>query len=478
MTLDITEELKKLEGSINNLISLNIVDPSKFMAKIYFYKLNGYEELIFKLDKENYLCKTTDEKNLYLEKYKMIFLSERKMCLRTLKALDKESISLVYPKSNEKFLKEYLKKINLYSNEKSLYENTKDYLKVMIKMELETTNELLYSLKKYPFEYINTPENFIGPEPVYRYRKDIVLYKDAYITISESPHYSVFSNDKTKESTKVTLLNIMAYLSGRPYFYFTENYVFNNKLSNLYEQFDLLDMLRLRRENFFESTEDNPLHLELPILKQTKGYSIVHFEDSQHEMLFELYHASLKQFESLPRCVFLFRVFEYGAQHHYKPLMKPSDYKVEDAIQYYANEVIKHNYLPLYYVDYGTYMDEKEKKFIRKRKAKLVNFMTELKKEARKIEKEWSQHPFLKKKSLGEIIYTHGRNAAAHGGSGRGNAKYDYSKNYKLLNDVNIFLELIARYIMELLNPQLKNIVERRTRYYITENHSHAFSDN
>ncbi len=477
MILDVAKELKELESSFDKLIDLSDLNPINFMKRLHLYRLKGYEELIFKLGKEKALCKTSNEKKPYLEKYKMIYLSERKMCIRILKELDKEAVSLKYPKSIEIIIKRVLESRKLYSDEKSLYENIKNYLKLMIKRELEETNQLLYSLKKYPFEYINTPDSFIGPEPVYRYRKDIILYKDAYITANEGSHYSVFGNENTSEATKNTLLNIIAYLSGRPYFYFTENRSFNKKLFNLYEQFDLLDMLRLRKKNFFESPEDEPLHLELPILKQVKGYSTVHFKDSQHEMLFELYHASLKQFESLPRCVFLFRVFEYGAQNHYKPLMKPANYDPVDALNYYINEIMKHNYNPLYYVDYGTYIDEKNEKVVRKRDAKYVNFVTELKKEAIKIKKEWNKDSYLKKKDLGKIIYVHGRNAAAHGGSGRGNARYDYSKNYKLLNNVNIYLELIARYLIELFNPQLKNIVERRTEYYIAENKSNAFSN-
>lgn len=75
------------------------------------------------------------------------------------------------------------------------------------------------------------------------------------------------------------------------------------------------------------------------------------------------------------------------------------------------------------------------------------------------------------------LYNVHGRNAVAHGGSGRENARYDYSKNYKLLNKINIYLELIAKYIIELFNPQLKNVVERRTGYYIAENRSNAFSN-
>ena len=33
-------------------------------------------------------------------------------------------------------------------------------------------------------------------------------------------------------------------------------------------------------------------------------------------------------------------------------------------------------------------------------------------------------------------------------------------------SNVNILLEIIARYVIELLNPELKNVVERRTVFY------------
>ena len=37
---------------------------------------------------------------------------------------------------------------------------------------------------------------------------------------------------------------------------------------------------------------------------------------------------------------------------------------------------------------------------------------------------------------------------------------------YLHINNVNILLEIIARYVIELLNPELKNVVERRTVFY------------
>ena len=178
-----------------------------------------------------------------------------------------------------------------------------------------------------------------------------------------------------------------------------------------------------------------------------------------HEGILDLYHAALKQFEPLPRCVFLYRVFEYAAANHYKPMFNPTQYKPEDAIEYYLNLALTYNPNPLYYMDFGS----------EKAKPKLYNFFTILMLEAKKILDEWSNAPFLSNKRTGEIIYLTGRNFTAHGASGvRGerNMQYDYDKNYLHINNVNILLEIIARYVIELLNPELKNVVERRTVFY------------
>lgn len=45
--------------------------------------------------------------------------------------------------------------------------------------------------------------------------------------------------------------------------------------------------------------------------------------------------------------------------------------------------------------------------------------------------------------------------------------QYDYYNNYFYINNVNIILELIDRYVVELLNPQLRNVVERKKEYYL-----------
>ena len=145
-----------------------------------------------------------------------------------------------------------------------------------------------------------------------------------------------------------------------------------------------------------------------------------------NEGILDLYHASLKQFEPLPRCIFLYRVFEYAASCQYKPMFRPTNYKVEDAIEYYLTEALWYNPNPLYYIRFSG------------RKVIINKFLTFLKKEARKIFFEWNSNPFLKNKTRGKIIYLTGRNFTAHGSNRGRNMQYDYDKNYLHINNINI----------------------------------------
>jgi hypothetical protein len=101
------------------------------------------------------------------------------------------------------------------------------------------------------------------------------------------------------------------------------------------------------------------------------------------------------------------------------------------------------------------------------RKAGYYNLTTDLKRQSKKITNSWSKHPFLKGKSIGEVIYTHGRNPIAHGGNDAHNVNYDYANKYLHSNNVNVFLELISRYIIELFNPDLRKHLHLNKDLYV-----------
>jgi len=79
---------------------------------------------------------------------------------------------------------------------------------------------------------------------------------------------------------------------------------------------------------------------------------------------------------------------------------------------------------------------------------------------------EWANHKFLNTKSIGQIIYDTGRNRVAHGNRTNHRMTYDYQGNYMHINNVNVLLELIARYVIETLNPSVYKLTECATKYY------------
>ena len=436
------------------------------VVSLMFYEPTPYTKLIVAINNERDKYNGLQERERFIPLYRKVYLAQRRKLKNILDKVKNRTI-VIEPEPTPYEMENYPKNTWKYKYDISNRENVYQYAETRLKKAIFDTNQELYILRKYPEVYYNRKSGYIGGEFNYRYEDEVIIYDNVNAMSDGMHHFLLYCNEQTKESDKRTLLNILAYLNGCPNFEFLSNRSVNQKLDELYRNFDLLDNIRLRQPNYLKSDVEKPIHLELPIIKNDKGYKMIAFKKLSHEGILDLYHASLKQFEPLPRCVFLYRVFEYAAAYHYKPLFMPTNYKTEDALDYYLSLAMAYNPNPLYFIDFG----------VGKRKAQLYNYFTVLKKEARSILNEWSTAPYLASKTYGEIIYLTGRNFTAHGASGnRGerNMQYDYDKNYLHINNVNIVLELIARYVIELLNPELKNVVERRSVYY-KENYKTIF---
>lgn len=469
--MDIFEKIMKIESSIN-LYEIQVTgkDAFEIVVRLAYFEYSQYTSLIVELNKLRKRCSTYDEKLVFVPMYKAIYFSARKMYKKTLKSINLGNFMIKHTKINEND-KATKKAIEHFLPNENGFDFNKSCLKVLtntILRQLADINDQLYILRNHPNDYINTFSTYIGPYSIMRYRNVQVYYRDVSFIPTDSDSFSVFYNEKTSQATKNAILDVFAYLNGAPYFYFTDNPEFNRKICNLYERFNLLDMISLRKKDYFSALSDEPILLQLPILHSSNGRYIVEIPDLKHETVFELYHASLKQFEPMPRCVFLYRVFEYGAKNHYQKLTHPEKYDPKDAIEYYISKIFAYRYVPLYYIYYGKIKVDKDNSTVEVvKKSTCVNYTTRLKKEAHSIFFEWSNHNFLQNKRLGEIIYSTGRNASAHASGGRADAKYDYGLKYQHINNVNIILELIARYIVEKLNPGIKKLVDRNQKKYI-----------
>lgn len=472
--MDVLKELEKITDTIN--ISEVVIDETDCfvaMYHLYGFEYDLFMPLIVKVNQLRRRANSYQDKASYLPYYEKIYKAQLQAYKKLLKAIRERSLRISF--SNKGFSDEEIKGVVEILLKKVIDGNGLDILYMLLDIavseRIKETKDELKLLKDYSHWYINTDYLYIGPDEIIRYKNDKLFYKDCSIISTDNHSFSLSYNENTLESTKNCLIDILAYLNGRPYFLFTENIDFNRKLTDLYGNFDLLDMIRLRKKNYFKDKNcEKPIALQIPILNTVDKRSIISIPASPHETVFSLYHASLKQFEPLPRCVFLYRVFEYGANHHYQPLINPTNYDPKDALEYYFSKIFEHRYTPLYYLAYGQLKFNEERTEIQVVKRSICkNFMTVLKKEAHAIVDEWSEHSYLKNKRLGEILYNTGRCAVAHGSGGRSMARYDYDANYKHINNVNIILELIARYIIDQLNPEIKKLVSQKHDDYIKQ---------
>lgn len=308
----------------------------------------------------------------------------------------------------------------------------------------------MYIFKNYPYSYIAPKIGYVFGGFDYRFKNDIIIYdkEQSLLQIDENNHFIL----RTIESGS-TLLDIIAYLSALPNFIELKNAEFNRRLHAMYSYFNICDCLLIREGAYQKKEIDYSYGLLLPILKDKKGYNLVEIPPMENGEVLNLYHTSLKQFEPMPRCVMLYRVVEC-AFDKYKKLFEPEEFKPQEALNYFWEEANKAKIAPLFYKRYNA------------KACAVHNLIDKLKTESKKIINKWENSAFLKNKTVGETIYLTGRNFSAHGCNKDRNARYDYSKNYKHINDVNILLEILARFVVEWLNPSLKSIVVKNKHLY------------
>ena len=463
---------KELEQIVNNL------DLTQFKIKLddkginsgfylYFIRVENFDNLF-----EKYHNSFNDTKNI--AKQKLILSKEKEVYEELVKYLKKLisgikstkiQIKLTYERKYYDLIENTLD--NIFNLKKTLLFNEKIKQVVLKKLNLQLneSEEYLFKIKNYEFATY-TNEEFLGSNFYLRFPKELIIYKDVSIGKS-GPGYSVLTKDNSKNDDKINLLNILAFIQAVPNFILTVNPAYNAKLTSIYNEFDILDLLTISSTKFFNLTKSKFRSLSTPIFKLHKNKNITIIPDCKNLELFHLYHSSLKQFEPLPRCVFLFRIIEYGKNYHYQKIFNSPNIKLTDVIEYYYNQILEHKFIPLYFLDYGNEWDKKNREYVQKRKTQYLNLFTELKKKAKQIKNnKWKIHPFLKNMSFGEIVYNTGRNSVAHGSNGIHNTNYDYSSKYVHINDVNVFLELIARYLIEIHNPGLKKILHKQKKIY------------
>lgn len=273
------------------------------VVSLMFYEPTPYTKLIVAINNERDKYNGLQERERFIPLYRKVYLAQRRKLKNILDKVKNRTI-VIEPEPTPYEMENYPKNTWKYKYDISNRENVYQYAETRLKKAIFDTNQELYILRKYPEVYYNRKSGYIGGEFNYRYEDEVIIYDNVNAMSDGMHHFLLYCNEQTKESDKRTLLNILAYLNGCPNFEFLSNRSVNQKLDELYRNFDLLDNIRLRQPNYLKSDVEKPIHLELPIIKNDKGYKMIAFKKLSHEGILDLYHASLKQFEPLPRCVF------------------------------------------------------------------------------------------------------------------------------------------------------------------------------
>lgn len=236
---------------------------------------------------------------------------------------------------------------------------------------------------------------------------------DGVVIKSRGNSSAIFFNSEKKASAE-TLIDLLAYFFYMPSFIDTSNQKLNLTLTSLYENFDL----------FFHGVANN--------LKSKDDVIVI--DHINHPILLAFYNTALKQPEPLAKCVFLFRIIEY-----YNSNILRTGQNVRNCIEPLYSQAINHKFIPLDLIDHYA----KARKFY-------PNQILKWKRKSKIINENWNSSGV----NFGHNIYNIARCGVAHGNNSCV-IMHDYSQNYKFISEVNIFQELICRYIIEAQNPHL-----------------------
>ena len=465
-----------LDKTIKPKIDLGKLEAITLPIIIFDYKIRSFSELLNEIAYELEDCSVVSKRKKILAQYKFVREHEKVAVDYFLRGLKGGTITIEYEieKSNEEFVYDLTKA----DATKGIEEIIEERIRKSLESQKLDIMEQLYLMRHHEFIFSHQNEyGIISGNYDQQFLNSIVLYKNMFIEYQSIQRiYILKYNKEETHGLYNDFMNILSFLLGRPLFLYNSNYEYDKKIEELYDQCELFDMVKLRRNKLFQKEREDVYFSTRTIFRSTCPYRVTQIPDMQHPAILELYNAALKQVEPLPKCVFLYRVIEYAIEEDYKRTVRPSNFEVNAALEYYLEKARKYNFIPLYYIDLGRYYSREKDKFIETDKTKMKNLWTTLKRMVPGILNEWSQHTYLRNKQIGDIIYSSGRCATAHGHTGMQgcyNARYDYQYNYFHINDVNILLELMSRYVVELLNPELKKLTVKERKPYLETNNSY-----
>lgn len=248
-----------------------------------------------------------------------------------------------------------------------------------------------------------------------------------YIKYSSTELINPFDNFPSlvrclKRDTEIAqeLVDLLAYSLHIPLFLEVKSKKLNEYLAYLYEN------------PIFEETGEYSLRNWIP-----DDLEIENRVSSHSKSILSLYNTALKQPEPLAKCIFLYRIIEYFYENIINQRNKPTEIE-------YLNNLYKlsktFRYIPILKIDRLI--------TLKGMRTKYINIISVWRTKTNYyLEKYYSQNPEF---NLGNEIYCVGRCGSAHGG-GKPNRilRQEDIKDYRRVQVINMFLELIIRFLIE-----------------------------
>jgi hypothetical protein len=169
-------------------------------------------------------------------------------------------INLIFNSTHKEMIDEMITELFKITDSISFDEKIKRQVVNKLNQQLKTVNQQIFELENYQFATYKK-EEILGSNFYMRFPKEIILYEKVNLS-STRYNSTILYEDDSQEKNKKDLLNLMAYIQGTPNFLTTQNRDYNNKLSKIYEEFDLLDLVSLSSKKFFRTPSSQFRSLE------------------------------------------------------------------------------------------------------------------------------------------------------------------------------------------------------------------------
>lgn len=440
-------EFSKKQVSVNINFRRDMITAASLLKT---WQVGDYKEEI-KAVRTAYAQAKTDEAIEQLNRKLYTLLGQLKLSvLDWLKGFESGATAIVIH-SYYSAIEEYMRVLtagNKYNLLGSPEEMVRSILIRRAKKQLVRVSNSMDKLEKYQFQQFSITDAYLEGVDI---QNETLLYDDQLILQDQFNFYSSYANEQ-EYATLLEALDVIAYFRGRPCIAKTASAGHDEVPLNRHTHFHLIDLLSLHEPAVTE--QRSPFYvtsLVLPYFKETEAmYSpLIYSTQITHPQILRLYHQALQEMDPTRHYQALCKVYDYALAC--EELLVDRTKGKGQLLHYFYQEALEAELTPIYYLDSGLEYDPEKNEFHMVREQSYKDVLQELKTLSQTLVSNWQEY---ENKALSKLFQ-----ALAEA------QFYELSEQAKdqhfghCLEVENIFMELVACYLVERLNPQLKELI-------------------